>query len=143
MQNTVRLIFVCHDHQPTGNFDHVFEQSYQDSYKPFLDVFEPYESLKIGLHTSGPLMEWLDANHPEYLDRVAALVAAGRIEIIGGPFYEPILSMIPRHDRIGQIQSYTRWLERRLGTTVRGAWIPERVWEQSMTSDLVDAGIAI
>jgi alpha-amylase len=141
MQNTVRLIFVCHDHQPTGNFDHVFEQSYQDSYKPFLDVFEPYESLKIGLHTSGPLMEWLDANHPEYLDRVAALVAAGRIEIIGGPFYEPILSMIPRHDRIGQIQSYTRWLERRLGTTVRGAWIPERVWEQSMTSDLVDAGI--
>jgi len=141
MMNTVRLIFVCHDHQPTGNFDHVFEQAYQDSYKPFLDVFEPYESLKIGLHTSGPLMEWLDANHPEYLDRVAALVAAGRIEIIGGPFYEPILSMIPRHDRIGQIQTYTRWLERRLGTTVRGAWIPERVWEQSMTSDLVDAGI--
>ncbi len=141
MPNTVRLIFVCHDHQPVGNFDHVFEQAYQDSYKPFLDVFEPYQSLKMGLHTSGPLMEWLDANHPEYLDRLSALVAAGRIEIIGGPFYEPILSMIPRHDRIGQIQSYTRWLERRLGTEVKGAWIPERVWEQSMTSDLVDAGI--
>ncbi len=141
MPNTVRLIFVCHDHQPVGNFDHVFEQAYQDSYKPFLDVFEPYQSLKIGLHTSGPLIEWLDVNHPEYLDRLSALVAAGRIEIIGGPFYEPILSMIPRHDRIGQIQSYTRGLERRLGTEVKGAWIPERVWEQRMTSDLVDAGI--
>ncbi len=141
MPNTVRLIFVCHDHQPVGNFDHVFEQAYQDSYLPFLDVFEPYESLKIGLHTSGPLMEWLDVHHPEYLDRVAGLVAAGRIEVIGGPFYEPILSMISRHDRIGQIQSFARWIERRLGTQVQGAWIPERVWEQNMTSDLVAAGV--
>jgi alpha-amylase len=141
MSNNVRLIFVCHDHQPVGNFDHVFEQAYQDSYKPFLDVFEPYESLKIGLHTSGPLLEWLDVHHPEYLDRVSRLVAAGRIEIIGGAFYEPILSNIPRHDRLGQIQSFSRWIERRLGTQVAGAWIPERVWEQSMTSDLVNAGI--
>jgi alpha-amylase len=93
------------------------------------------------LHTSGPLLEWLEANHPEYLDRVARLVAAGRIEIIGGAFYEPILSMIPRQDRVGQIQSYLRLLERRFATQVRGMWMPERVWEQNMTSDLVAAGI--
>jgi alpha-amylase len=86
-------------------------------------------------------MEWLEAHHPEYLARVAGLVAAGRIEIIGGAFYEPILSMIPPHDRVGQIQSFSRWIERRLGTQVRGAWIPERVWEQNLTSDLVAAGI--
>ncbi|REK12026.1 MAG: DUF1926 domain-containing protein [Planctomycetota bacterium] len=141
MPNNVRLIFVCHDHQPVGNFDHVLEQSYRDSYLPFLNVFEPYESLKIGLHTSGPLLEWLDAHHPDYLDRVARLVAAGRIEIIGGAFYESILSMIPRHDRIGQIQSYTRYLEQRLGAQVQGMWMPERVWEQGMTSDLVAANI--
>ncbi|MEX0978577.1 MAG: alpha-amylase, partial [Pirellulales bacterium] len=120
MPNTIRLILVLHDHQPVGNFDHVFEQAYQDSYRRFLDVFEPYESLKVGLHTSGPLLEWLEAHHPEYLDRVARLVAAGRIEIIGGAFYEPILSMIPRHDRVGQIQSFTRRLERRFATRVRG-----------------------
>ena len=141
MPNTIRLILVLHDHQPVGNFDHVFEQAYQDSYRLFLDVFEPYESLKVGLHTSGPLLEWLEANHPEYLDRVARLVAAGRIEIIGGAFYEPILSMIPRQDRVGQIQSFTRLLERRFATQVRGMWMPERVWEQNMTSDLVAAGI--
>ncbi len=49
--------------------------------------------------------------------------------------------MIPPRDRIGQIQSYTEWLENRLGATVRGLWIPERVWEQSLTSDLVQAGM--
>jgi 4-alpha-glucanotransferase len=141
MPHAIRFIFVLHNHQPVGNFDHVFEQAYQDSYRPMLDVFERYEGLKMGLHTSGPLMEWLDANHSDYLDRVARLVAAGRIEIIGGAFYEPILSMIPRRDRVGQIQNFSRWIQQRFATRVRGMWIPERVWEQSLTSDLVSAGI--
>jgi alpha-amylase len=141
MANRIRLVLTLHNHQPIGNFDHVFEQAYQDSYQPFLDVFERYSSLRIALHTSGSLMEWLDSRHPEYLDRLAALVRCGRIEIIGGPYYEPILAMIPSRDRIGQIRSYTRWLEHRLGASVRGMWVPERVWEQSFTRDLVDAGI--
>jgi hypothetical protein len=90
MNPFVRICFVIHNHQPVGNFDFVIEQAYQDSYLPFLDVFEEYEHLKLSLHTSGPLMNWLDANHSEYLDRVADLVAAGRVEIIGGPYYDSI-----------------------------------------------------
>ncbi|WP_254513699.1 alpha-amylase/4-alpha-glucanotransferase domain-containing protein [Anatilimnocola floriformis] len=139
--NPIRLCLVLHNHQPVGNFDGVFEQAYQDSYLPFLDVFESYSDLKISLHTSGPLMEWLDERHGEYIDRVARLVRAGRIEIVGGPFYEPILTMIPPRDRVGQITTYSRWLENRLGANVQGMWMPERVWEQSLTGDLVAAGM--
>ena len=141
MTNPIRLCLVLHNHQPIGNFDGVFEQAYRDSYLPFLEVFEPYSDLSISLHTSGPLMEWLDAKHPEYLDRLAVLVGDGRVEIVGGAFYEPILAMIPPRDRQGQIRSYTHWLEQRLGAQVQGMWIPERVWEQSLTSDIVEAGI--
>jgi alpha-amylase len=138
----IRFCLVLHNHQPIGNFDAVFERAYQDSYLPFLNVFEQYpEDLRISLHTSGPLMEWLDEHHRDYVDRLAHLVSAGRVEIIGGSFYEAILTMIPSRDRIGQIASYTRWLERRLGARVQGAWIPERVWEQSLTADLATAGI--
>ncbi|MGI9427721.1 MAG: alpha-amylase/4-alpha-glucanotransferase domain-containing protein [Bythopirellula sp.] len=141
MNHPLRLVLVFHNHQPIGNFDGVFEQAYQDSYLPFLDVFERYEQLRIAIHTSGSLMEWLDANHPEYVDRLAALVAAGRLEIVGGAYFEPILAMIPSRDRIGQITSYTKWLENRLGGKIRGMWMPERVWEQSMARDLAKAGI--
>lgn len=141
MNEPLRLVLVLHNHQPIGNFDGVFEQAYQDSYLPFLNVFERYEGLKIALHTSGSLMEWLAARHPEYVDRLAALVAAGRIEIVGGAYFEPILTMIPPRDRVGQITAYAEWLERRLGANVRGIWIPERVWEQSLTTDLVRAGV--
>ena len=117
------------------------EQAYQDSYLPFLEVFEPYETLRLAIHTSGSLIEWLDKAHPEYLDRLAALVAAGRLEIVGGAFFEPILTMIPPRDRVGQISSYTEWLNNRLGADVQGMWTPERVWEQSLTSDMATAGI--
>lgn len=141
MTQPLRLVLVLHNHQPIGNFDGVFEQAYQDSYLPFLNVFERYPGLKIALHTSGSLMEWLDARHPEYVDRLAGLVNAGRIEVVGGPFFEPILTMIPPRDRVGQIKTYAEWLNRRLGAEVRGIWMPERVWEQSLTSDLVRAGV--
>jgi alpha-amylase len=141
MSPTLRLVLVFHNHQPIGNFDGVFEQAYQDSYRPFLDVLEDYPALPIALHTSGSLMEWLAARHPEYLDRLAVLVAAGRLEIVGGAFYEPILTMIPSRDRIGQITRYAEWLTDRFGTPVGGMWMPERVWEQSLTSDLAEAGV--
>jgi alpha-amylase len=141
MTQPIRFCFVLHNHQPIGNFDGVFEQAYQDSYLPFLDVFESYQDLRLSLHTSGPLIEWLDDHHGEYLERLSGLVAAGRVEIIGGAFYEPILTMLPPRDRIGQILAYTRWLEQRLGCAVQGMWIPERVWEPALASDVADAGI--
>jgi len=141
MSQVLRFVLALHNHQPVGNFDGVIEQAYEDSYRPFLDVFERYPSLRISLHTSGPLMEWFAHRRPEYLDRLARLVSEGRIEIVGGAFYEPILTMLPTADRVGQIQTYTHWLESRLGGRVRGMWIPERVWEQSLTRDIAAAGI--
>jgi alpha-amylase len=137
----IRFCLVLHNHQPIGNFGGVFEQAYQDSYLPFLEVFEPYADLRLSLHTSGPLMEWLHDNHPEYIERLARLVHEGRVEIVGGSFYEAILAMLPSRDRIGQISQYTRHLEQRLGANVQGMWMPERVWEQAMTKDIVAAGI--
>ena len=141
MTDSIRFCMVLHDHQPIGNFDGVFEQAYRNSYLRFLELFEDYTDLRLSLHTSGPLMEWLDLHHRDYVDRLAELAKAGRIEILGGAFYEPILTMIPSRDRVGQIVDYTRWLEERLGCQVRGMWVPERVWEPSLASDLVDANI--
>jgi alpha-amylase len=71
---------------------------------PFLEVFEQYSDIRLSLHTSGPLMEWLDERHPEYVDRLATLVNSKRLEILGGPFYEPILTMIPPRDCVGRFR---------------------------------------
>lgn len=139
--NHVSLCLVLHNHQPIGNFDSVIEQAYNDSYRPFLELFEEYESVKLSLHTSGPLLLWLAEHRPEYIDRVRALVLAGRVEIIGGPIYEPILTMLPSRDRVGQIRAYTKYLNEMFRTQVRGMWMPERVWESALTPDIARAGI--
>ena len=138
---SVRLILTMHNHQPVGNFEDVFAESYRTSYLPFLDVIEGYPDLKFVLHTSGPLMEWLAANHPDYVARVRALVETGRVEILGGGFAEPILAMIPHRDRVGQIRMYSQYLESLFGQKVRGMWVPERVWEAHFVSALAEAGI--
>lgn len=137
----IRLVLAIHNHQPIGNFEGVCEQAYLDSYAPFLDVLEEYPELPISLHTSGSLLEWLVSAHPEYIDRVRSLVDRGQIEILGGPFYEPILACIPRRDRVGQIAAYSRYLKQLFGSEVRGMWVPERVWEQAFASDIARAGI--
>jgi len=141
MSPAVRLVFVLHDHQPVGNFDGVVEQAYRDSYLPFLELLERHPGIRLALHTSGPLVEWLDAHHPDYLDRVARLVAERQVEIVGGAFYEPVLAMLPARDRIGQIRLSTEWLEKRFGTKVTGMWVAERVWDPGMTRDIAAAGI--
>ncbi len=141
MAGSVRLVLTFHNHQPVGNFDGVFEQAYRDSYLPFLDVMQDYPEIPFGLHTSGSLLEWLEPNHPEYIERLRSMVASSQVEIIGGAFYEPILANIPRRDRIGQIQTYTQHLNHLFHTNVRGMWLPERVWEQSFASDIAAAGI--
>ncbi|MHB1425279.1 MAG: alpha-amylase/4-alpha-glucanotransferase domain-containing protein [Gemmataceae bacterium] len=138
---SLRFVMSAHNHQPIGNFDHVFENAYRDSYRPFLELLDEYPEIPLSLHTSGPLMEWFVAHKPEYIERLRRMVRRGQVEILGGGFYEPILPMIPPCDRIGQISTYKSYLENLLETGVRGMWVPERVWEQNLVSDIADAGI--
>src|SRR2546428_2591413 len=100
--HSVRFILALHNHQPVGNFDGVFEAAYRDSYLPFLDLVENHPQIPLALHTSGCLMEWLVEHRPEYIERLKALVARGQVEIMGGGFYEPIMTMIPARDRRGR-----------------------------------------
>lgn len=141
MAGSVRLILAFHNHQPIGNFDGVFEQAFQDAYMPFLEVLQDYPEIPFALHTSGSLLEWIEQAHPEYIDRLRVMVAAGQVEIIGGAFYEPILANIPRRDRIGQIRTFSHHLNQLFRTEVRGMWLPERVWEQTFAGDIAASGI--
>lgn len=137
----IRFALALHNHQPVGNFEGVFEAAYEDSYRPFLDVIEKYPELPFSLHTSGCLMEWLVDKHPEYIDHLRALVNRGQVEILGGGFYEPILPNIPSRDRRGQIRGYSEYLLELFGQPIRGMWVAERVWEQSLVSDIAASGI--
>lgn len=138
--STLRFAFVLHNHQPVGNLDRVFRQAFEQAYLPFVEVVEDFPELQIVLHYTGPLLEWLEAERHEFIDRLRALALTGQAEILTGGFYEPILSAIPTRDRLGQIRRMTGWVEDNLGVHPRGLWLAERVWEPHLARDLADAG---
>src|SRR5688572_21940928 len=139
--NAVALVLIVHDHQPIGNFDGVFRHAYDNAYQPFLAFLERHPRVRLALHTSGPLLEWIEAHAPHYLVRLRALVARGQVEPWGGGFYEPVLPSIPEADRQGQVLLMADRLEKRLGSRPRGLWLTERVWEPSLPSSLALAGV--
>lgn len=135
------LVLLIHAHQPVGNFDNVLERAYQDSYLPFIDVLARHPSIRMGLHYTGPLLEWIERAHPEYFDRLRAMVSNGQIEIVGGGFYEPILVTIPPADRLEQIARLAGYAEKHFKSRPRGAWLAERVWEPQLPSCLAAAEV--
>ena len=135
------LVLLIHAHQPVGNFDDVLERAYKDSYLPFIEVLARHPSIRIGLHYSGPLLEWIECAHPEYFDRLRALVASGQVEVVGGGFYEPILVTIPPDDRHEQIARLAGYVHAHFKARPRGAWLAERVWEPQLPSCLASAGV--
>jgi len=135
------LVLLIHAHQPVGNFDDVFERTYATSYRPFIEVLSRHPSIRMGLHYSGPLLEWIERAHPEYFERLRKLVASGQVEIVGGGFYEPILVTIPPEDRHEQITRLADYAEKHFKARPRGAWLAERVWEPQIPSSLAPAGV--
>ncbi len=137
----LRFSFVLHIHQPVGNFDHVFREHAEDVYRPFLDFLEARDVLPIGLHLSGPLVEWMEAHDAALLDRIGRLVADGRVELLGAGWYEPILVALPAEDRRTQLAWTQERLSARFGVRPVGIWLTERVWEPGLVRDLATAGV--
>ncbi|WP_295155892.1 alpha-amylase/4-alpha-glucanotransferase domain-containing protein [uncultured Brachyspira sp.] len=138
---TINLILGNHNHQPVGNFDFVFESTYQKSYKPFLEILEKYKDIKFNFHYTGCLLEWIEKNHPEHIYTLKRLAEEKRIEIQSGGFYEPIMPSIPDKDKDIQIKKLNRYIEDKFNITPQGAWIAERVWEPSLVKNLAMNGI--
>jgi hypothetical protein len=135
------LVLLIHAHQPVGNFDDVMERTYERSYLPFVECVARHPRVRLGLHYTGPLLEWMAEKHPEYIQRIGALVARGQVEIAGGGFYEPILVAIPHEDQIEQIRRLSQFIEEQFGKRPTGAWLAERVWEPQLPAVLADAGV--
>ncbi len=136
--NKVHFILGVHNHQPIGNFDFVFEKAYEKAYLPFLEVMERHPAIHWNMHTTGILWEWLEKHRPEYLERVAEQVKEGRLELLTGGYYEPILPSLPDADKSGQIQKLTRYIRQRFKVKPRGMWLAERVWEPHLVKTLAD-----
>src|SRR5713101_7596054 len=138
---SIHLGLLLHNHQPVGNFPWVFQQVYEEAYLPMIEALEKHPGVRLSLHYTGSLLDWIEEAQPEFLERIATLVRRNQVEVVSGGYYEPILPSIPDADKIGQIHSLTERIQRYFGTTPVGMWIAERVWEPGLPRLLLAAGI--
>jgi 4-alpha-glucanotransferase len=129
---SIHLGLLLHNHQPVGNFPWVFQQVYEEAYLPMLAALERHPSIRLSLHYTGSLLDWLGEAHPDFLQRIASLVQRQQVEMVGGGYYEPILPSIPDTDKIAQIRRLSARIEHDFGSKPSGMWIAERVWEPSL-----------
>jgi len=137
----VDLLLAVHCHQPVGNLDQVIEEAYQRSYLPFIETLREHPRIKFAAHYSGVLLEWFEARHPEFLGLLKDLVRKGQLELLTGGHYEPILSLIPDDDKLGQIKMLNDYLKGKFGSAPRGMWLAERVWEPHLPRVLAQSGV--
>lgn len=138
---SINLIFGVYNSLPLGTDEQAFEQAYQKTYKPFLTILNQEPDLAFILYYCGTLLEWLDKSHPEFIMLLTEMVNRKQIEFLTGGFYEPVLTLIPNADRIGQIEKLTTHLRTRFGKRPRGSWLAERVWEPCLASTLNTSGV--
>jgi alpha-amylase len=104
-------------------------------------ALERHPGVRLSLHYTGSLLDWLQEAHPEFLERIAALVKRHQVEMVSGGYYEPILPSIPDADKVAQIRRLTEHIQHHFGVTPTGMWIAERVWEPGLPRYLSEAGI--
>jgi alpha-amylase len=139
-----RLHFLLgiHNHQPVGNFESVVDETILRAYHPFLETIDRAgRDLPVTVHCSGGLLESLKARARHTFDLLGRLAAEGRVELLGGGFYEPILALLPDWDKVGQIQALAQFLKSHWGVTPRGMWLAERIWEPQLPRALREAGV--
>lgn len=137
----LKFIFGTINSISVGMPEQQIETLYQNTFKPFLGTLYNFPEIAITLQYSGALLSWLDARHSEFTDVLSEMAARKQVELLGGAFYDPILTVIPRSDRLGQIESLTTWLRKRFGRRPRGGWLAETEWEPSLASTLSTCGM--
>lgn len=137
----LELALVFHNHQPLGQFERVTDEAVRLAYEPFVRLVEEHPALRVILHYSGPLLLELAARHRPLVDRIAALAAARRVELLASGIGEPILPALPARDRAPQVARMVALVEETFGVTPVGAWVTERVWDPALARAYRDAGI--
>ncbi|MEW5992200.1 MAG: alpha-amylase/4-alpha-glucanotransferase domain-containing protein [Chloroflexota bacterium] len=140
MSRRIALALTLHNHQPVGNFGWVVEETHKRAYLPMIEALERHAGVRLALHYTGPLLEWLAVEHPDVIDRLRALADRGQVEIVGGGYFEPVLASLPERDRLAQLTRMADELERLFGRRPRVAWLAERVWEPDLPTSLAGAG---
>ncbi|MCB9778883.1 MAG: DUF1926 domain-containing protein [Alphaproteobacteria bacterium] len=137
----LNLSLVIHDQLAPGERESRVARAGRQAWRPLVECLVANAHMRVALHLSGALTEWLDAEEPSVLDALARLVERDQVEILSGSPVGAALQGLPERDAAGHLQATNRWAEQRLGATVRGAWLGAGGWDGIYPRILAKAGV--
>ena len=103
-----------------STFDWVIAETYEHAYLPMVDALERHPGIRVGLHYTGPLLDWIRTERPEFLDRLARPRRARPRSSFSAA---PISSRPGSHSRNGTgSTSSAGWRSRSSGSAGAAGW---------------------
>ncbi len=118
-----------------------FENTYNNTLKKIISFLFNHPNVCFTFYFPGPILEWLEKNHAEFITLLSDLVNRKQVEILGGGFYEPIFPLIMPVDRVGQIEMNTTYVRKQIGKKPRGIFLGDTVWDPSLISSFKTCGM--
>ena len=136
------LLLAIHNHQPDGNFGHVFEQAYDDCYRPLIDA---HRRVPVGQADAAPhrrrCSSGSSASAPTTSTSCARSSDAARSSCSAAASTSRCWRCCRSATRAGRSQMMSDYLEAHFGVRPEGMWLAERVWEPALAKLIADAGM--
>ncbi|MDR1786245.1 MAG: DUF1926 domain-containing protein [Spirochaetaceae bacterium] len=117
------------------------ESIYQNVFKKLVSFLYAHPKCFFYWSLSGTQLEYYSEKHPEFITLLSQLVGRKQVELLGGGYYEPILSILLPVDRVGQIEYMTSLQRKLVGKRPRGVLLSRGVWDAKIIDSLKNCGV--
>ncbi len=110
-------------------------------YKAFFSGIQAEEKLPLTIFAAGSFLEWQKGKRQAYSMLLNNMLSRKQIELLGGGYYQPYLSLLPVSDVIGQIEMMTSAIRTQFGKRPRGLFLTASAWTPSLITPFVRCGM--
>jgi hypothetical protein len=140
MSNPLRLFTVFHLNVSFSSIDEEKRpQVLQRCYSPLLDLIEG-SALRAGIEAPAYTLETIDAMAPEWTARLRALIAQGKVELIGSGYSQIIGPLVPAEVNAANLRIGIRRYEELLRVRPRVALVNEQSYSSGLVAHYLNAG---
>lgn len=130
--STLALVLALSQHRPLNADDGTMQERFRACTLPLLRALLSVEDVKVALHFTGPMLDWMERQQPRSMELLSGLVARGQVEMLGGAWGHAWLAGLPERDGVGQLRMHAEQVSRQLGVRPKGAFLAEGVWDPEL-----------
>ena len=110
-------------------------------YRAFFSGIQAEEKLPLTIFAAGSFLEWQKGKRQAYSMLLNNMLSRKQIELLGGGYHQPYLSLLPASDVIGQIEMMTAAIRTHFGKRPRGLFVTASAWTPSLITPLIRCGM--